>query len=393
MEFYKLRNRYTSPNKVLKTKNLNLAPDRQPPALLTRGVEKPNQNTAVHTIEFDELCRVDYNGMLASIDWLEFTVFDMDCIFVIQNILGLDLTDFDDTGRGGRGYPNMFQANFGDVRVLHGSKNPEVMGVHVTISGQGCKALFSRVLPSVLIENILSYNCKVTRIDLALDNIGDIYFYPYEIKQFVFAKQTKSRWRTFELVQSGSIQSAELTGDTFYLGSRTSDLFCRVYDKTLERIAKDDVEVPEHWVRWELVCKDDRAQVACAQLLDTGFAIGEILSGVLSNYFSILVENPLDSHKDRWPINERWQQFLGDVKPIRLFRILRKEQTLEDKKEHVMKQYGPTLSALFRVYGSDSIVAEIGLNAWRTNKKLAILTLQAAHQLELERNERACHFK
>ncbi len=80
--------------------------------------------------------------MLASIDWLEFTVFDMDCIFVIQNILGLELTDFDDTGRGGRGYPNMFQANFGDVRVLHGAKNPEIMGVHVTISGQGCKALF-----------------------------------------------------------------------------------------------------------------------------------------------------------------------------------------------------------------------------------------------------------
>ncbi len=154
---------------------------------------------------------------------------------------------------------------------------------------------------------------------MALDNIGDIYFYPYEIKQFVFDKRTKSRWRTFELVQSGSIQSAELTGDTFYLGSRTSDLFCRIYDKTLERIAKDDVEVPEYWVRWELVCKDDRAQVACEQLLDTGFAIGQILSGVLSNYFSILVENPLDSHKDRWPINERWQQFLGDVEPIRLF--------------------------------------------------------------------------
>lgn len=393
MEFYKLRNRYTSPNKALKTKNLRPEPDRQPPALLTRGVEKPKQNTAIQTIEFDELCRVDYNGMLASIDWLEFTVFDMDCIFVIQNILGLELTDFDDTGRGGRGYPNMFQANFGDVRVLHGAKNPEIMGVHVTISGQGCKALFSRVLPSVLIENILCYNCKVTRIDLALDNIGDIYFYPYEIKQFVFDKRTKSRWRTFELVQSGSIQSAELTGDTFYLGSRTSDLFCRIYDKTLERIAKDDVEVPEYWVRWELVCKDDRAQVACEQLLDTGFAIGQILSGVLSNYFSILVENPLDSHKDRWPINERWQQFLGDVEPIRLFRILRKEQTLEDKKEHVMKQYGPTLSALFRVYGSDSIVSEIGLNAWRTNKKLAMLTIQAAQQLEQERKERACHFK
>lgn len=357
------------------------------PPTANRGVQTPNELQTVETIHFDNLCRVDYNGMLASIDWLDFTVFNFDYAYVVQDVLGLALTDFEDTGRGGGGYPKMSQANFGDVRILHGAQNPDVMGIHVTVSGQGCKALFSRVLPSDLIKNILSYDCKVTRLDLALDNIGDIYFYPHDLEYYIDNKLVKSRWSKYESIKCKDMHSSDLKGDTVYLGSRTSDLFCRVYDKTLERIAADDVEVPERWVRWELVCKHDRAQVACEQLLDNGFAIGEIMAGVLSNYFSILEPNYNDSHRDRWSLNERWAQFLGEVKPIRLFRVVRDEQTLEDKKEHVMHQYGPTLSALIRVYGVDAIVKEIGLNAWRTNKKLAAITVQAAKDIEYQRKQ------
>ena len=82
MEMYRTKNRYTSADKVLKMKNLNSVSDCQPP-VTNRGVQNPKENTSVQTIKFDDLCRVDYNGMLASIDWLDFTVFDMDYIFVI----------------------------------------------------------------------------------------------------------------------------------------------------------------------------------------------------------------------------------------------------------------------------------------------------------------------
>lgn len=379
MDYFKTMMRYKDRDKELRMKNLS-----EPPAT-NRGVQRPE---TIETIQFNDLCHADYNGMIASIDWLDFTVFNMDYAFVIQDILGLALTDFEDTGRGGGGYPNMSQATFGDVRILHGSRNPEVMGIHVTIPGEGCRALFSRIMPSELIRNILEFNCKVTRIDMALDNIGDIYFYPYEIRQFIQDGLAKSRWRTFETTQSCSIQSGILTGDTVYLGSRTSDLFCRCYDKTLERIFRGDNEdLPEHWVRWELVCKDDRAQVACEQLLSSGFAIGEIVSGVLANYFSILDENPSDSHKDRWPLNKRWERFLGDVKPIRLFRVLKPERTLEDVADWIKKQCAPSLSALIRVYGYDWMEKEIGLNAWRVNKQLAALTIAEAKRIEHERQK------
>lgn len=362
------------------------------PHFTNRGVQTPKEEKTVETIQFDELCRTDYNGMLASIDWLEFTVFNFDWHIAISEMLGLDPQEFTDSGHGGGGYAHMLRCNFADIRVLFGAYNEEVtkqMGVHFTIPGEGCRALFSRTSPDKVIENLLSYgeNVRITRLDLALDNIGEVYFYPRELKQFYDDGLVKSRWKNWELVQSGKNGKKELTGDTFYLGSRTSDLFCRVYDKTLERIANDDTEVPENWVRWEMVCKHDRAQVAAEQLMRSGFALGEVMFGILSNYFALLEENPNDSHKERWPHNPRWARFLGDVQPIRLYRIVRKEKTLDDKVDWITKQAGPTISAIMRVYGPDWFELNIGLNAWKANKTLANMTIQAAKELEEFRKE------
>lgn len=379
MEWYKKMARYNKD-------------DSCTPHSTNRGVQTPTEKNAVQTVHFDELCRVDYNGMFASIDWLEFTAFNFQWYDVISELLGLDSEEFTDTGHGGGGYTYMLRCNFADIRVLFGGRDEETtkkMGVHVTIPGEGCRALFSRVSPDVLLSELLSWDesVQITRLDLALDNIGDIYFYPRELKWFYDEGLVKSRWRNWELIQSGKLGKEDLTGDTFYLGSRTSELFCRVYDKTLERIAADDVDVPQNWIRWELVCKHDRAQVAAQQLVRSGFALGEVMFGILSNYISLLQENPDDSHKDRWPLNERWSKFLGDVQPIRLYRIIKKAKTLSDKIDWVTKQVGPTISAIMRVYGSDWFEINIGLNEWKKNKTLVSMTIQAAQELEAFRRE------
>jgi len=389
MDNFKRINMYRKQNEALRIENT--ASDCTPHST-NRGVQNTKKQKTVETIHFDELCRVDYNGMLASIDWLEFTAFDFDWHIAISDLLGLDPQEFTDTGHGGGGYTHMLRCNFADIRVLFGGRddeNTKEMGVHFTVSGDGCRALFSRISPDIVISTLISYcaNVKITRLDLALDNIGDIYFYPRDLKDYYESGLVKSRWVNWQLMQSGKNGKKELTGDTFYLGSRTSELFCRVYDKTLERIANDDTEVPEHWVRWELVCKHDRAQVAAEQLLKSGFALGEVMFGILSNYFCLLKENTDDSNKSRWDIDERWSNFLGDVQPIRLFRVLRKEKTLDDKVEWITKQAGPTISAIMHVYGTDWFEINIGLNKWRANKTLEHLTIQAAKELEAFRRE------
>lgn len=390
MDNFKRINMYRKQNEALRIENT--ASDCTPDTLI-RGVQTPIEKNAVQTVHFDELCRVDYNGMLASIDWLEFTAFNFQWNDVISDLLGLDPQEFTDTGHGGGGYTFMMRCNFADIRVLFGARDEETtnkMGVHVTIPGEGCRALFSRVSPDVLLSELLSWDesVQITRLDLALDNIGDVYFYPHELKQYSDDGLVKSRWKNWELVQAGKYGKKELTGDTFYLGSRTSDLFCRVYDKTLERIAKDDVEVPDNWVRWELVCKHDRAQVAAEQLLLSGFALGEVMFGILSNYFNIInADYSDDKHKNRASLNPRWVEFLGDVQPIRLYRIIKREKTLDDKIEWVKNQVGPTLSAIMQVHGSDWFELNIGLGEWRKNKTLQVLTIQAAKELEAFRRE------
>lgn len=386
MNFHRRREMFTSANDKLDRKmSCN-------PRSTNRGVQTPKKENTVETVQFDDLCRTDYNGMLASIDWLEFTAFDFDWHVAIADLLGLDPQEFTDSGHGGGGYTHMLRCNFADIRVLFGARDEKTtkeMGVHFTLPGDGCRALFSRVSPDKVIKTLLSYNenVQITRLDMALDNIGDIYFYPRDLKQYYEDGLVKSRWVNWQLMQSGKNGKKELTGDTFYLGSRTSELFCRVYDKTLERIANDDTEVPEHWVRWELVCKHDRAQAAAEQLVKSGFALGEVMFGILSNYFCLLKENPNDSHKERWPMDERWANFLGDVQPIRLYRIVRKEKTLDDKIDWVTSQVRPTLSAIMQVYGTEWFEINIGLGAWRGNKTLEHMTIQAAQELEQFRKE------
>lgn len=333
------------------------------PPNANRGVE----NTEVfEQIAFDDLLKNQYNGMVGSIDYLEFTVFDFSLPDdVIKYILELEPADFIDLERGGGGYPKMWRYNGGDIRILHGA-DIEKMGIHVTITGDGCICLFAKVLPSVLFYNFLEYKVNVTRMDLALDNFDDIYYYPSDLDLYVNNSLISSRWRTCRFMHEKTMQGV-VTGSTFYLGSTTSDLFCRVYDKRLEQSSKG-IEIDREWVRWELVFKRDRAQAVFVELMNNDFQLGETFAGVLTNYFNIL-EPSNDSNRSRWAFDRKWKRFIGEVKPIRLYRII-KERNIDTIKMWVVKQVMPSLSTIMQAEDSlDWIVSEIFANQNRLSPR------------------------
>ena len=331
------------------------------PPNANRGVE----NTEVfEQIAFDDLLKNQYNGMIGSIDYLEFTVFNFsNPNDVINYILELDPVDFIDLEHGGGGYSKMWRYTGGDIRILHGA-DIEKMGIHVTITGDGCKVLFAKTLPSVLFYNFVEYNANVTRIDLALDNFDDIYYYPSDLDMYVNNSLVSSRWRSCRFMHEKTMQGV-ITGSTFYLGSTSSDLFCRIYDKKLEQQGKH-IDVDREWVRWELVFKRDRAQAVFIELLNNNFQLGETFVGVLTNYFNIL-EPSTDSNRSRWMFDKKWQRFIGEVKPIRLYRVIR-ERNLDPIKMWVVKQVMPSLATILQAEESlDWIVSEIFANQYRIN--------------------------
>lgn len=101
-------------------------------------------------------------------------------------------------------------------------------------------------------------------------------------------------------------------GHTVYFGNRKSVVFCRFYDKLLERKHKKD-EVDEDitsWVRCEFEFKQARAMAvynAYCDMTDEDFSA--YMSGVVNNYVSFI--NLDDGNISRCSLKKWWAEFLG----------------------------------------------------------------------------------
>lgn len=136
------------------------------------------------------------------------------------------------------------------LSVYQNVQRPD-MGVHVVWTGRALKEtdLFA------LMREMQVLQASVTRIDIAVDvperwDIEELYRMASEGRYNCKVKKKPT------LVRS--------TGDTMYVGSRTSEKFLRVYDKQAEQ----GVDFP--WTRVELECKGETARGIAGYLAMNG---------------------------------------------------------------------------------------------------------------------------
>jgi phage replication initiation protein len=121
-----------------------------------------------------------------------------------------------------------------------------------SISGTGCQFLqpsFSQLLYLLLTE---SKNARITRIDLAHDDFdGDVYTLDNVMDLYNAGKFTNG-FRKPNISQVGNWANSEnLNGRTIYVGSRSSGLYFRAYEKGLQ-LKNPDLK---NWVRCEIEFK------------------------------------------------------------------------------------------------------------------------------------------
>ncbi|HYK74652.1 MAG TPA: hypothetical protein VEV44_16275, partial [Pseudoneobacillus sp.] len=75
------------------------------------------------------------SGLRSLVDWVSFTLKNVTDVRDVVDILGLDFNSFRECPNGDKGY--MEQIRFGDISILYNGR--EDMGIHVNISGQGCR--------------------------------------------------------------------------------------------------------------------------------------------------------------------------------------------------------------------------------------------------------------
>lgn len=311
-------------------------------------------------------------------------------------MFGFTFQDFHELDKGANGYKRMMLLHGSTLRVLFdGNEN---MGIHFDVSGSAIGDLVeyykrgvSELTPwgtlaidmdmrvvSHMLDRILKYG-QVTRMDLAIDNVERIYFRVPELYDICKKGRCVSKFRSCSLKEERKFSEA-LSGCTVYMGSRTSSVFLRVYDKRLEQNSKrgaDEELINYEWVRWELELKNERAQIAAEHIL-SGVGIGEVCVGILANYFRIIVLD--NSNKSRCSTDIKWQLFIDDIQPLRLY-IHHEEKSLDDKKNWILKQVAPTLTGIIIAdHGDVSFLLDrmaIDTQAGRMKRGLRDLVAQA----------------
>ena len=282
------------------------------------------------------------SGLQVIIDWFQFTIKELKVEDVIIDVLYMNLDDFVEVEKGNLGYKK--QKICGNIRILYdGTEN---MGIHVIITGKGCREYEEKNDILELIDRINGYDGKISRIDVAIDDeTGKII--PFEkIIQDVREGNIVSRWRSSVEIIKRDIQKRKKTGQTVMLGSRKSDICMRIYDKALEQGKK-----AEKWTRMEIEFKGKKAKAMQNILIFHECEIGEIISKIVNNYVRF-VEKSKDKNKSRWKTKRYWKNIVKETGRLSLTRKPEKK-TVADVRNWVRKQVSPSLAVLLLDAGGD----------------------------------------
>ena len=223
----------------------------------------------------------------------------------------------------------------------------EDMGVWLEMTGQGCRAFesfgsgnYEALFNEVRLE---PEDVHLTRLDIAFDDhsgLLDIDTVERDAREMSFVSRFKKLELDWEYDMAKSVR-----GLSIYHGRKASDVMIRIYDKAAERGYTDG----RHWVRVELVLKDDR----CMAFLGAPGSIGERYAGVVMNYVRYIDEpDGYDSNRWRWPVKDYWGRFLDCAKAIRLYRKPGIEYNRHKLQDFVYQQAGNAIAAEIICCGS-----------------------------------------
>lgn len=296
------------------------------------------------------------------IDWLSITFHGVH-VDEVQRMLGLESHAIPWSTKNSfvNGYP--MTTAFDNIRIRWGADDPRFytsdsvksaeqkarndMGISLDMSGQGCRTFeeYSYLSWMEFWARVLASGCRfnVTRIDLAYDDhyglieMWRIYNDVHDRNYISKAKKTRTIWSDDRV--------DDIQGCTVEIGSRSSPVLIRIYDKAAERGFKD-----RHWIRVEVQLREQRAHMAFDKLR-TEQDVGSLASGILRNYFSIISPGS-DSNRSRAVIAPYWSRILDNMSKIRLWIAPGEPYNFSRTENHIVSQYGQALIAYERIYGS-----------------------------------------
>lgn len=279
------------------------------------------------------------------IDWLQFTLLIDDGLEIVFKILKLNPADFERLDKGGLGYKDQLINN--NVRIYFNGN--QGMGINTSISGKGCRFMESQGINlwSLLFRLARSARINITRLDLALDTSVKLID---RIRKSIDTKKYIAKSRSISYICKSGKESTRT--ETIYLGSRSSDLMIRIYDKAVEQGIEE-----LDWERWEIVLKKEKIKEAIPLLKKD---ISQTFRNILYTYFRPIQK--IESNKSRSKVEKWYIRFLGQVEKISLYSEPG-QKTIEDKWSWVEKQVAPTLALLSLAFDNTEFLSGLALGS------------------------------
>lgn len=256
---------------------------------------------------------------------------------------------------------------FGNIHILYNHYNPDQDFPMVEMSGQGCREFETFSIYSF--DDLFQYACDtahyhLTRLDVAYDDHNGIFDMPliwndYRCGYFV-SKSLSGQY-------IGSKKKFS-DGLSIFTGSRSSDMYMRIYDKAFERGYTDG----RHWIRCEIVLKQDRA----VQFILNPLPLGEKFRGVIHNYFQFVTPSQTDSNKSRWKMRDYWSRFLDDAEKISVFTKKDIDYNLSRLSRYVFEQAGNSIDTYLRCVGLTEFLDKLLQRSSKLNAKQRYLIEQ-----------------
>lgn len=233
---------------------------------------------------------------------------------------------------------------------------------YLVLSGKGCDEFFCNhsvsAFGNVVSDNSYSYesfffNCitaipfnsfHLTRLDLAIDDKNsEPYFTIDQLKEKCLRGEFVAGSKTFNFLENTFDELS--TSKTLYIGKGKSALSYRFYDKDKEISKKENKSLAEigSWKRTEIQLRDSLAHVIAMHLGEGNYSLARLALGFLGNTLRFVDRNENESNKSRWKTSEFWNNFIGDVEPIKVSLDAPKSGLLETEK---WLQVGGALSAV-----------------------------------------------
>lgn len=170
---------------------------------------------------------------------------------------------------------------------------------HFELSGQGCLNLGGEIWR--LLDVLKNFDAKFTRIDLAFDfenTMGVMRDIRTDLKNGCFSG--------FKSWQEITTNTLGVNATTFYLGSRSSTRFARIYDKGLESgITKDAEKI----IRFEYIFRGEQSSVVAQILIKEVSSVLDVAGLTFNLYkFGFFKRG---ANKNSW-VNSEWYQILLD---------------------------------------------------------------------------------